>query len=498
MTMQSSHETSLRKYILAIASFIAAVTLCLAVFFISLFTNIDRTVERELWDTMVHQSNHINSSFDIRFQHLESAADFLSKQAEIHGEITQQYIQSLTENSSMQHAAVFDIDGNAVYENGDIFQSTSLDYIHLALKGERNVSDQTVSLVDGVMRFCLSVPIRRDAEVIGALSGSFNLDELGNLLFADRYEGQSILFIADADGHVLYSDTPSEASRLTVPEDLYSQLREATFIDGGNAEALIASFGRHETGMAQYRQNDGYTLFLLYTPITDSNLLLMHAIPRDVAFGQFGFVQTSIIIVGILILICVVLLVVYLIASSRHSERNLVRFAQTDPLTGLSNKQYTQEAIDFWLKSDACTGIQAMLFMDIDYFKDINDQYGHSVGDDALRFVGQALRQEFRSSDIIGRVGGDEFVIFMRNVPLKQVTRSHAASLCERMRNAEIEGLDKGELHCSIGIAYAPVHGTTYHDLSRIADQALYQTKERGRNGFSEYMDPAQQEQDED
>ena len=500
MSVQSTHEKSVRKYVVAITLFIIVVTLCLAVFFVSLYASVERAVERELWDSMARQSSHIDFSFSVRFQHLESAADFLSKQDDIHGEIAMQYIQSLSEKSSMQRVIICNAEGTAVFDNGETFENVELDYIQRALQGARSVSEPSKSLVDGVMRFVLSVPIRRGEEIVGVLSGSFDIDELGTLLFADSYDGQSVLFITDRSGHVVYSDAPTDNSGLQIPANLYSQLREASFKDGQTADELLAKFSRSESGMAKYRPEAGKTLFLLYMPIAESNLLLMHAIPDDAAHSEFGFIEMSVIVVGLIILGCVVLLVIFLISSSTHSQRNLVHYAQTDPLTGLFNKQHTQEAIDLWLSSDACTGIQALLFMDIDYFKQINDHYGHSVGDDALRFVGQALRQEFRSSDIVGRIGGDEFVIFMRNVPVKQAVRFRVDALRARLKSADIPGLDKGMLHCSIGIAYAPEHGNTYHDLTLIADKALYQTKERGRDGFTEYVDPLHQEhlQDED
>ena len=488
MSVPLIKESSVRKYVVAITLFIVAVSLSLAIFFISLFANVDRAVESEIWGAMASQRNHIDTAFSTRFQHLESAADFLGKQADIHGEIARQYIRSLSENSSMQRVAIFDTDGNAVFDNGDTFEGVDVAYVRRALQGERSVSDVSESLVDGVGRFFLSVPIWRGDQVVGVLSGSFNIEELGGLLFADRYEGQSVLFITDLVGQMIYAGAASNAPGLEIPQDLHEHLREVNLLNGETVEKLIAKVGRRETGTAQYRQRDGYAVFLLYTPLADSELMLMHAIPRDVAYGEFSFIEASVIILSAVLLICVVLLVIFLLSSSTHSRRNLVHYAQTDPLTGLSNKQYTQEAVDHWLKSDACTGIQAMLFMDIDYFKQINDTFGHSVGDDALRFVGETLRQEFRSSDIIGRVGGDEFVVFMRNVPIKQVVRTHAASLNLRMMGAQIPGLDRGMLHCSIGIAYAPDHGSTYHDLSICADKALYQTKEKGREGFTEYM----------
>ena len=493
MNVQMTHEKSVRKYVIAIALFIVVVALCLAVFFVGLFDDVERTVERNIWKTIALQSRHIDFVFSVRFQHLQSAADFLGKQDDIHGETALQYIQSLSENSTMQHVAICDADGNAVVDNGDTLEGLDLEYIHLALKGERSVSDLSESVVDGEKRFFLSVPVRRDGEIVGALIGSFDIDELGNLLFEDSYEGQSVLFITDLSGRIVYSDTPENIFDLTVSKSLYNQFRRAEFLDGRTADELVRSFERRETGMTLYHQFEGNTLFLLYTPVADSNLLLMHAIPRKAAYGDFDTIERSVILVGVALLICVVLLVIFLILSSTHSQRSLVHFAQTDPLTGLCNKQHTQEAIDLWLRDEACTGIQAMLFLDIDYFKQINDHYGHSIGDEALRFVGQALQQEFRSSDIIGRVGGDEFVVFMRNVPVKHAVRHHAASLRARVKSAEISGLDKGMLHCSIGIAYAPEHGSTYHELTVCADKALYQTKEHGRDGFTEYFDPLRQ-----
>lgn len=493
MSVQTTHEKSVKKYVMAITMFVIVVSLCLAIFFVSLFDYVRRAVESEIWETMTRQSNHIDISFSIRFEQLEAAADFLGKQEDIHGEVAMQCIQSLGMSRAMRHVAIYDTDGNAVLDNGETFETTDLTHIQRALEGKRGVSNPTQSRVDNVMRFYLSVPILNGDEIIGVLSGSFDTDQIGSLIFEDSYEGQSVLFVTDLNGRVAYSNEPPGTLGVRLSQDFYDQLRQAEFLDGGNAEELIVRLERQERGLSLYRQKSGSTVFLLYTPIHNSSLLLMHAIPREAAYGEFKFIEISVIVVGAVLLVCVILLVVFMFLNSTNSQRDLVHIAQTDLLTGLLNKQFTREAVDQWLKSDACTGIQALMFLDIDYFKQINDQYGHSVGDDALRFVGQAMRQEFRSSDIIGRIGGDEFLVFMRNVPVKQVVRSHTESLCARLKNADIPGLDKGMLHCSIGIAYAPEHGVTYQALTNCADKALYQTKERGRDGFTEYVESVSQ-----
>ena len=105
--------------------------------------------------------------------------------------------------------------------------------------------------------------------------------------------------------------------------------------------------------------------------------------------------------------------------------------AQTDAMTGLLNAVSTRENVDVWLKNGECRGMQALIMLDVDRFKDVNDTYGHAVGDEALRQSAALLKRHFRGSDIVGRVGGDEFIVFMKNIPGGTIVSSQLEKLCQ-------------------------------------------------------------------
>lgn len=490
MNAKSVRGASSRKYSIAITIFIVYVVACLAFFFVGLFSNVDKLIERRVLESVDDQTYHLNSVINIRFQYLEAIAEFFSSQEDITAETAEQFLSSLSKKSGLDRTALIDLDGTAFFENGETYNFGDRDYFIETLKGERVMTVPLESRADGDARFVLSVPIMRGDKITGVVASSVVVDRIASLMFTEHYDGHSLLFVSDGEGNVFFDNSATSESELLTTDNLFTQIREATFPKGENGEDLIAKIQNREKGFATYTPKGGRLRLLAYAPVEHSEWMFYFTISRDDAFSQYGFVQLGVVLLSVSLLLGVGLLVLFLITSNSNSQRDLIQYARTDLLTDLLNKLHTEEAIEQWLSSEECTGIQAMLFLDIDHFKQINDQYGHSVGDEALRVVGKALRQEFRSSDIIGRVGGDEFIVFMRNVPVKHAVRWHAASLCSRLKSSDVPGLEKGILHCSIGISYAPEHGNNYRELYLCADKALYQTKSKGRDGFTEYAAP--------
>lgn len=91
-------------------------------------------------------------------------------------------------------------------------------------------------------------------------------------------------------------------------------------------------------------------------------------------------------------------------------------FCQHDALTGVYNRENTQKMIDAILREKAPEGFHGFLILDMDHFKEVNDVYGHVMGDNVLRMLGGFLKEQFREQDVIGRIGGDEFVILLCNI----------------------------------------------------------------------------------
>ena len=166
-------------------------------------------------------------------------------------------------------------------------------------------------------------------------------------------------------------------------------------------------------------------------------------------------------------------------------KQELEKRARTDALTGLLNKNAAQELIDMLLETYHREGERcALMMIDADHFKAINDTFGHAEGDRVLSTLGRIIRDSCRSDDVAGRIGGDEFIVFLRGIG----DAGNAAGLARRLRaqvRAAFENTPlAGQVTLSIGIALFPDHGRPFDDLYRSADQALYEVKHCGRDGY--------------
>ena len=165
-------------------------------------------------------------------------------------------------------------------------------------------------------------------------------------------------------------------------------------------------------------------------------------------------------------------------------QREMYERTVRDPLTGLYNRAYLLNQIGVLAERSASQGIGlAVLMLDIDHFKQINDSYGHLAGDDVLRQVAAVIRESTRSEDLVARFGGEEFVVVLPvSVPDLAADRAERirSNLAERTVMAEGTGI---RVTASIGLAFAPA-GRSRNEMALImtADEALYRAKADGRN----------------
>ncbi len=160
--------------------------------------------------------------------------------------------------------------------------------------------------------------------------------------------------------------------------------------------------------------------------------------------------------------------------------------AMRDPMTGALNKEYTKLLINRYI-SEHSNSSGMLLLVDIDRFKSINDTYGHLMGDNVIIDVVKSVTAAFRANDIIGRIGGDEFVVFVCGVKDPQVQFKQARKLHEVLRRPLVVDGQTINKSASIGIALYPDHASDYDKLLECADQALYKVKGSGRDSFIIY-----------
>ena len=162
--------------------------------------------------------------------------------------------------------------------------------------------------------------------------------------------------------------------------------------------------------------------------------------------------------------------------------------ADRDSLTGLLRKEAAISQMENCIDGLVPDHDQAaMLLIDADGFKEINDNFGHLFGDGVLSEMGRTIKDHFRQNDIKGRIGGDEFLVLLRDTQDVDGIHRHLASLLHRLHRDYQSGGRTLPFSISIGVALYPEHGTTYRDLFAHADRALYEAKNRGKNQFQFY-----------
>ncbi|MBV9980861.1 EAL domain-containing protein [Bradyrhizobium sp.] len=220
---------------------------------------------------------------------------------------------------------------------------------------------------------------------------------------------------------------------------------------------------------------------VLAAPAAGGRLIARH--DRSLAVLVAGFVGT-------------IFLAVYLALASRNAfqlslaNQQVLELAQTDILTGLPNRAFFIERLQEITSGAEGEAVFAILMLDLDRFKNVNDSLGHAAGDALLQQVAERLRSALQGADVLARLGGDEFAIIQ-----VECDDQHASSidLAQRISRLIAEPFQlpghRVEIGTSIGIAVAPEHGSRQEELLKKADLALYRSKSAGRNCYTLYDD---------
>jgi diguanylate cyclase (GGDEF)-like protein len=177
------------------------------------------------------------------------------------------------------------------------------------------------------------------------------------------------------------------------------------------------------------------------------------------------------------------------VTEERKIQEKLKELATTDSLSGLYNRtEFTNLAQKEFALAKKRNEELSLLMMDLDHFKFINDTFGHAAGDEVIREVGNIIKTSFRKTDIAGRLGGEEFVVVLKNTSLKEAEKA-AEKLRKNLARAKVN-YRKHEISFTVSIGVAAIFGDTnnendfedFEDFLKQADDALYKAKAQGRN----------------
>jgi len=176
------------------------------------------------------------------------------------------------------------------------------------------------------------------------------------------------------------------------------------------------------------------------------------------------------------------------ITKARESQDKLDHLAHHDPLTALPNRLLFHDRLHHALQHASRNHEQlALLFIDLDRFKNVNDTLGHHIGDELLKQVSKALQARLREGDTLARLGGDEFIVLLEDIDNQFGASLVAEKLVQMFEQPFMVAGHELFVTCSVGISLFPDDATDLNMLIRNADVAMYQAKARGRNGYSFY-----------
>ena len=270
-------------------------------------------------------------------------------------------------------------------------------------------------------------------------------------------------------------------------------------MDGKTGTMIGADISERVSGYVSATLMDNDYL-LTVTPCGD-NWRVVSSIPTEIILKEKNTVQLYILFIGALaalIAIGLSMILSFDVSSSvDKTVTSLNKKADIDQLTGVFNKRAFEVRADSILKQASDDGSYAMLLIDIDDFKSVNDTFGHAFGDKVLAGVGETMRNIFRTEDCLGRIGGDEFCVFMSvkgtmtpEERLRLVNRK-CDELCKALRKHEMVGDKEYSGSASVGVAIYPENGKSFNDLYKAADSALYGSKRTGKDGYTIYGEEA-------
>lgn len=175
---------------------------------------------------------------------------------------------------------------------------------------------------------------------------------------------------------------------------------------------------------------------------------------------------------------------------TRKKMDQLEKFAYIDPLTKLPNRRACEEQIESYLKlAEINNNPLAVLFMDLDHFKEVNDTYGHKIGDLLLTEIGTRLKACVRKDDIVARISGDEFIVVLKGITDNNKIKEISNNIIKSVNQDIILENNKCNVGISIGISLYPTDANSATKLIKMADEAMYSSKSSGRNRLKFYFE---------
>ncbi len=345
----------------------------------------------------------------------------------------------------------------------------------------------------------VSIPVDLANTSEATLYGAFYLDDFSRVLDLQSFGGEAFFHLCEVDGTPVVLSGDSD--NLFKGGDMYDFIGSLDIQNGHTKESIHADMENGQSVLLKYAvNNEERTAVML--PVPDTPWCLVSIVLDEVAVEMAEEINDSTLAFATFIAtVFAIYFFVTLFIAREHQKKleaalkssselatSLQTSIETDSLTRtLTRATATEKISNIINKTVEKTITHALIVLDVDNFKFINDTYGHNVGDIYLQEFASAVKSRLRAGDILGRMGGDEFVILLNNVDSRSNVELIVQRILESVNSIEIADFSLDEASVSAGIAMIPVDGTDYEELNVKADKALYRAKNAGKNAYRFY-----------
>ena len=423
-----------------------------------------------------------NATADVVAYEISNGADFET--------VANNMLKSTVRDAGCTGAYVVDRSGSGYSDTGESITLDGSDAFDKSVTEKKTVISEPVEEGENWNLYIYAPALGDQDSLKAVLVYVFPADNFESIPTTTKYDGKTSYMVISKEGDIV-----STAGRGVVSAGGNIFDGEQVVMEDRTASRLKNNIDNRNAGTADCSIN-GEPRLMVYDPCANAGLsvatLVTESYINNEVYSAYSPIESILIRVLVaMIAFFVVILVVNLAnraVNTRHNQ-TLQEKAETDLLTGLLNKMSTEQRVSDYLVEASAKGESAILYLiDIDNFKKVNDTMGHAFGDELLAGLGVGLSTLYRATDIVGRIGGDEFLVVMKNVPNDEDTkRREAEKLLDFFRNFKVGEYVQYKCTASIGGAVFSQDGADFDELYKAADNAMYESKRHGKNRIAYY-----------
>ena len=383
------------------------------------------------------------------------------------------------------------IDESSVFY-GDIARKRDLITLGLAKQAvdsnETFITDPYRSSVTGQYILTVFVPVFKDGKKVGIMYANLDLRQISDFTTNNDINLPARVFIINSKSLNYLACNDTDDARAGSWNSLLLRQADMEFENETEYSDFVNNvFNDGNEGTIGFTIDErSYTLG--YAAIEKMpNWYIALELENDVLSGTFKQFGNSIYKYMSVLFVITILYAFGLIAKELVKRREYQKLSTLDVMTGLYNKRTFNNLVEEYLEAKKGKNFGILIFVDVDDFKHYNDKYGHLNGDIVLKTIAKRLMEQFNSIGYVGRYGGDEFVVFVKNLYEKTEIDARFDNIRESLSAIELDGYGNVPVSVSAGGAKCPSDGVTFEELCSAADKALYQVKESGKGKFYWY-----------